>query len=185
MNEGGSRAVAKSSRHRTPTALCLRFYSTLLSKNKACMPPPLSRLLHTLHPVFPSSAPMARVFSRATSLPLSNPLLTTAFSSIHSSSSLSFTPKFNRFRVLWLSKHSAFGKNFHALSGEGDGRLLRPTGGRVWAAQRGYRKVRRRAVPKIKEKGLELNVSICIEEKLPDDPEILVNSQFVYLRLLE
>ncbi|KAG8635894.1 endoribonuclease YBEY, chloroplastic isoform X2 [Manihot esculenta] len=147
------------------------------------MPPPLSRLLRTLHPLFPSSAPMARVFSRATSLPLSNPLLTTAFSSIHSSSSLSFTPKFNRFRVLWLSKHSAFGKNFHALSGEGDGRLLRPTGGRVWAAQRGYRKVRRRAVPKIREKGLELNVSICIEEKLPDDPEILSIAELLRLNV--
>jgi hypothetical protein len=33
--------------------------------------------------------------------------------------------------------------------------------------------VRRRA-PKRKDKELELNVSICLEEELPDDPEILV-----------
>lgn len=45
--------------------------------------------------------------------------------------------------------------------------------GRVWASQREYRKVRRRAA-RSKERELELNVGICIEEDLPDDPEILV-----------
>ena len=45
--------------------------------------------------------------------------------------------------------------------------------GAVRAGQREYRKVRRRA-PKAKEKELELCVDICIEEDLPDDPEILV-----------
>lgn len=38
---------------------------------------------------------------------------------------------------------------------------------------REYRKVRRRT-PRSKQKELELSVDICIEEDLPDDPEILV-----------
>lgn len=43
---------------------------------------------------------------------------------------------------------------------------------KVFAEQRGYRKARRR-VAKSKQKELELNVSICIEDELPDDPEVL------------
>ncbi|WOG84073.1 hypothetical protein DCAR_0103253 [Daucus carota subsp. sativus] len=42
----------------------------------------------------------------------------------------------------------------------------------VFAEQRGYRKLRRRAA-KSKEKELELCVKICVEEQLPDDPETL------------
>ncbi|KAL8109945.1 endoribonuclease YBEY, chloroplastic isoform X1 [Apium graveolens] len=41
-----------------------------------------------------------------------------------------------------------------------------------FAEQRGYRKLRRRAV-KSKQKELELCVKICVEEQLPDDPETL------------
>jgi len=41
--------------------------------------------------------------------------------------------------------------------------------------KREYRKVRSRT-PKSKKKELELSVPICIEESLPDDPEILVSS---------
>lgn len=43
----------------------------------------------------------------------------------------------------------------------------------IFAEQRGYRKLRRRAV-KNKEKELELCVKICVEEQLPEDPETLV-----------
>lgn len=43
---------------------------------------------------------------------------------------------------------------------------------KVFSEQRGYRKVRRR-VAKSKPNELELNVSICIEDELPDDPEVL------------
>ena len=51
---------------------------------------------------------------------------------------------------------------------------------KVFAEQRGYRKVRRR-VAKSKQKELELNVSICIEDELPDDPEVLVRILFILL----
>ena len=52
---------------------------------------------------------------------------------------------------------------------------------KVFAEQRGYRKVRRR-VAKSKQKELELNVSICIEDELPDDPEVLVHILFILLK---
>lgn len=52
---------------------------------------------------------------------------------------------------------------------------------KVFAEQRGYRKVRRR-VAKSKQKELELNVSICIEDELPDDPEVLVHFLFILLQ---
>lgn len=49
----------------------------------------------------------------------------------------------------------------------------------MFASQREYRKSRKRSLKK-KEKELELSVNICIEEQLPDDPEIVV----IYLSLL-
>ena len=52
-------------------------------------------------------------------------------------------------------------------------RGVRATGG----GKREYRKVRSRT-PKKKKKELELSVPICIEESLPDDPEILVSFYF-------
>lgn len=54
--------------------------------------------------------------------------------------------------------------------------------GKVFAEQRGYRKVRRRPA-KNKEKELELDVKICIEEQLPDDPEIMV-SLSLYMHII-
>lgn len=63
-----------------------------------------------------------------------------------------------------------------------DGQGLSPLRGRVWASQREYRKVRRRAA-KSKEKALELNVSICIEEDLPDDPEVLSIAEMLRLNV--
>lgn len=70
---------------------------------------------------------------------------------------------------------SQFVRSFYVLSGTYN-KVQRPCG-RISCVQREYRKVRRR-VPKGKIKELELNVSICIEEELPDDPEILVPLSF-------
>jgi hypothetical protein len=55
-------------------------------------------------------------------------------------------------------------------------RGVRASGG----GQREYRKVRSRT-PKRKKKELELSVDICIEESLPDDPEILVGFYFIII----
>lgn len=69
-----------------------------------------------------------------------------------------------------LKKSSLLGRGTGGLWGGGDARAF----ARVSASQRGYRKVRRKPAKKSKEKELELSVSICIEDDLPDDPEILV-----------
>lgn len=69
---------------------------------------------------------------------------------------------------------SMFSRRFHALritGGGGDWKLPKPAG-RVFAERREYRKMRKR-MPKKKQE-LELSVSICIEEQLPDDLEIQV-----------
>lgn len=51
----------------------------------------------------------------------------------------------------------------------------------MFASQRDYRKFRKRPLKKRdKEKELELSVKICIEEQLPDDPEILVIPQLIF-----
>ncbi|CAL5435640.1 unnamed protein product [Camellia sinensis] len=54
---------------------------------------------------------------------------------------------------------------------------------KVFASQRGYRKVRRRPAKSRKEKELELNVDICIEEQLPDDSEILGIAEMLRLNV--
>lgn len=53
----------------------------------------------------------------------------------------------------------------------------------VRAGQREYRKARRRAPPKSKGKELQLCVDICIEEDLPDDPEILSIAELLRLNV--
>ena len=75
-------------------------------------------------------------------------------------------------RISGKINFSQFVRNFYALSGSYN--KVRAPCGRIFCGQREYRKVRRR-VPKRKIKELELNVSICIEEELPDDPEVLVS----------
>jgi hypothetical protein len=113
---------------------------------------------------------MARVLPRAAPvrlIPTPN-----AIASICLSPRLGLDTNANRFGVCPSLKSSLSGRGFHAQCRD-NGRALTPLG-RVWASQqREYRKVRRRAV-KGKEKELELIVSICIEEDLPDDPEVLV-----------
>lgn len=88
-----------------------------------------------------------------------------------------------------LPKSSLFGRSLRAAlcGGEGEeGRAPRSScSGRPWAAQkRNYRKVRRRAgKSKQTEKELELSVSICIEDDLPDDPEILSIAELLRLNV--
>lgn len=64
----------------------------------------------------------------------------------------------------------------------GDEKLLKARSGTVFASNREYRKLRRKPVKK-KEKELELNVSICIEEELPDDTEILSIAEMLRLNV--
>ncbi|XP_030445025.2 endoribonuclease YBEY, chloroplastic-like isoform X1 [Syzygium oleosum] len=66
--------------------------------------------------------------------------------------------------------------------GAGNEKRLVGVCGRVWASQREYRKVRRRAA-RSKERELELNVGICIEGDLPDDPEILSIAELLRLNV--
>lgn len=124
------------------------------------MLPLFSPLLRSL----PSSTtPMARIIARS-------PITVTFF---HSSSTVSLFPYHTkRFDISSFSNSSVFGRKFHALCAGKDGKLLKSSI-KVFAEKREYRKVKRRAT-KSKEKELELSVSICIEDELPDDPEISV-----------
>ncbi|XP_009140711.1 endoribonuclease YBEY, chloroplastic [Brassica rapa] len=84
---------------------------------------------------------------------------------------LATTP--NLLNVSSSDSSSMFHRRFHALRNivGGDWKLPKPAAaGRVFAERREYRKMRKRA-PKRKQE-LELSVSICIEEQLPDDTEI-------------
>lgn len=88
---------------------------------------------------------------------------------------LATTP--NLLNVSSSDSSSMFHRRFHALRNivGGDWKLPKPAAaGRVFAERREYRKMRKRA-PKRKQE-LELSVSICIEEQLPDDTEIQVLS---------
>ncbi|CAH8335743.1 unnamed protein product [Eruca vesicaria subsp. sativa] len=87
--------------------------------------------------------------------------LVTAPNRLNVTSSLSSSPNFP----------STLHRRFHALRNlvGGEWKLPKPAG-RVFAERREYRKMRKRA-PKRKQE-LELSVSICIEENLPDDNEI-------------
>ncbi|GAV65512.1 LOW QUALITY PROTEIN: UPF0054 domain-containing protein/Hydrolase_3 domain-containing protein, partial [Cephalotus follicularis] len=121
--------------------------------------PRVSPLLRNLFPPIPSSSsstPMARVLSRA-----APPSHKTAFS-FHSPSLVeSFPP-------LLVVQIRVIRRGFRALC-KGEERVLKPSRA-AFAGQRAYRKVRKRAV-KNKDKELEL-IAFCIEEDLPDDPEI-------------
>ncbi|KAL5558625.1 hypothetical protein UlMin_034836 [Ulmus minor] len=121
-----------------------------------------------------SSARMARIVLRAVpvhfnSFPTSSP---------SSPARLGFLPR--GFHDFLVPKSSLLGRRFHATCGE-ERRNLRSLG-RVFALQRDYRKVRKRAA-KSKEKELELSVSICIEDDLPDDPEILSIAEMLRLNV--
>ncbi|KAG6644034.1 endoribonuclease YBEY, chloroplastic isoform X2 [Carya illinoinensis] len=141
----------------------------------------LSSLLRNLHPppLLSSRSPsMARVLSLPTPLPLS--LAPKTITSIRVSAQSGFLINTNSLRVSPSLKSSLCDRGFNSLCRE-DGRGLAPLG-RVWASQREYRKVRRRA-SRSKVKELELNVSICIEEDLPDDAEILSITEMLRLNV--
>lgn len=78
-------------------------------------------------------------------------------------------------RAGFAALSTAFGRTFHGLRGG----VWKPTG-RPWpeavaAQSKNYRKVRRKPT---KNRELELNVSICIEEGLPDDDSELMVSVY-------
>ncbi|XP_052290816.1 endoribonuclease YBEY, chloroplastic isoform X2 [Citrus sinensis] len=129
------------------------------------MLPRLSSVLRTL----PSStAPMARIISRATPLPVTR----TSYAAISFLNSPSISYKTHRLDASSPSNSSPlFGRGFRVLCRREEESVVRSSR-KVFAEQRGYRKARRR-VAKSKQKELELNVSICIEDELPDDPEVL------------
>ncbi|KAG2389797.1 Endoribonuclease protein [Vigna angularis] len=84
-------------------------------------------------------------------------------------------------RVSLFLKSPRFGRSFHALTRcrtEGRHRLVAG----VRSESKEYRKVRRRA-SKNKEKELQLRVEICLEEDLPDDPEILSIAELLRLNV--
>ncbi|KAK3022949.1 hypothetical protein RJ639_046767 [Escallonia herrerae] len=100
----------------------------------------------------------------------------------HSSSHLTlFRSSFRLCLPHASSDSSVFGRRINSVRCESCS--LSPRGfGKVLADQRGYRKVRRRPA-KNREKELELDVKICIEEQLPDDPEILDIAELLRLNV--
>ncbi|KAF9662349.1 hypothetical protein SADUNF_Sadunf18G0043600 [Salix dunnii] len=124
--------------------------------------------------------PMALAVSRATPpLPLHTVLRGTTRSFLQSPSSLSFARKPSNFNFVLLTNTGLFNKKLKTFSQDN----YRCT---VWASQRGYRELRRRpaaARRSKKKKDLELNVSICIEEGLPNDPEILSIAELLRLNV--
>lgn len=131
----------------------------------------LSPLIRTVPPLPPSMA--ARVLSRAL------PSIAALPSKLSSP-----PPPPRRFHVTasCLEAASLFGRRIFISN---NGSCIAPrfggkNGNAVVAARREYRKVRSRRVAaanKNKEKELELSVKICLEEQLPEDPEIMVLSQ--------
>lgn len=95
---------------------------------------------------------------------------------VRSSPRIALATTANLLNVSSSDSSSMFHRRFHAVRniGGGDWKLPKPAAGRVFAERREYRKMRKRA-PKRKQE-LELSVSICIEEQLPDDTEIQVLS---------
>ncbi|PIN24725.1 Sugar-phosphatase [Handroanthus impetiginosus] len=136
----------------------------------------LSLLLRTLLPPSPSSM-AARVISRAL------PSLAALPSKLPSS------PLPHRFHIPHSETASLFGRG-RFISND-NSCIARQFGGRngtaaVLAARREYRKVRSRraaAAKKSKEKELELSVKICLEEQLPEDPEILDIAEMMRLNV--
>ncbi|KAI4337527.1 hypothetical protein L6164_015931 [Bauhinia variegata] len=143
------------------------------------MPPRVSLILRPLHLRLLASVPvMARASTCATQLhfyPAPNNA-TSVRSSLHFPS-VYFS---HRFDASLLINSSLFDRRFHVPC-RNEGKYLGAFGA-VRAGQREYRKVRKRA-RKTKEKDLELNVNICIEEELPDDPEILNIAELLRLNL--
>ncbi|CAN6841799.1 unnamed protein product [Brassica oleracea] len=141
-----------------------------------CETPPslvsLSSMLSRLSPILRHNrlfSAEARAMTRATlyhHARVLQPLL------VRSSPRIALATTANLLNVSSSDSSSMFHRRFHALRNIGGGvwKLPKPAAGRVFAERREYRKMRKRA-PKRKQE-LELSVSICIEEQLPDDTEI-------------
>ncbi|KAJ0940163.1 putative sugar-phosphatase [Helianthus annuus] len=139
--------------------------------------PPIPNLLRNLHssPHLSSMATTALIFrsvcSPSSSLPTFRSPVTSSRPNIPFSASIS-------------TSKPLFGGLFGSVSRDGDwmrsGRFRK-----VYASQRGYRKVRGRSSVRRNEKGkeLELDVKICVEEQLPDDPEILDIAEMLRLNV--
>ncbi|CAL8102427.1 unnamed protein product [Prunus armeniaca] len=145
---------------------------------------PSSTLLRTLlHLPSSSATQMGRYIPRATLLSITPiPIRHTAASFPALPHSIS-PPKTQRF---YASKSSLFGWKFHSLCGDEWRGAARPPllSGPIYSSQREYRKMRRRTTKtKEKEKEIELDVSICIEEDLPDDPEVLSIAELLRLNV--
>ncbi|OVA12472.1 Endoribonuclease YbeY [Macleaya cordata] len=120
-----------------------------------------------------SGASMARIVTRAFPLAFrSSPNNQTSLRFL-SHTSTRFLTSFSS-----SSSSSVFGRRIQISCEE----ERNPTRKGVFANQRGYRKVRRWPEKK-KEKELELNVQICLEEELPDDPEILNIAEMLKLNV--
>ncbi|XP_058189797.1 endoribonuclease YBEY, chloroplastic isoform X2 [Rhododendron vialii] len=130
------------------------------------MLPRFSPLLRTLHPHFPADPMAARAVSRSLSSPI------TAYFRHSSYSTLLPSPIRLCASPLCLDS-SVFGWRLSDSRRE-DPSVPRGLFEKLFAAERGYRKVPRgrRKPARRKRKELELIVDICIEEQLPDDSEI-------------
>lgn len=134
----------------------------------------LRRLIH--HPF--STNQMARVVARASPVLLKSSSNTTPFSHSHPHSiSLPYKTRF----LSSSFDSTSFGGKFY-ISHHDDRRFSRGPGRIFASSERTYRKVRGRTA-KGKKKELELNVSICIEEELPDDSEILNIAELLRLNV--
>ncbi|KAG5524785.1 hypothetical protein RHGRI_031448 [Rhododendron griersonianum] len=130
------------------------------------MLPRFSPLLRTLHPPFPADLMAARAVSRSLPSPI------TAYFRHSSYSTLLPSPIRLCASPLCLDS-SVFGWRLSDSRRE-DPSVPRGLFEKLFAAERGYRKVPRgrRKPARRKRKELELIVDICIEEQLPDDSEI-------------
>ncbi|KAL1552386.1 endoribonuclease YBEY, chloroplastic-like [Salvia divinorum] len=105
-------------------------------------------------------------------------------------SRLSHPPPHRRFYALASSAEVASISGRRIFVSDGGSRIARFSGRNggvvVAAGRREYRKVRSRRVAgakKSKEKELELSVKICLEEQLPEDPEILDITEIMRLNV--
>ncbi|KAI8531028.1 hypothetical protein RHMOL_Rhmol11G0106000 [Rhododendron molle] len=130
------------------------------------MLPRFSPLLRILHPPFPADLMAARAVSRSLPSPI------TAYFRHSSYSTLLPSPIRLCASPLCLDS-SVFGWRLSDSRRE-DPSVPRGLFEKLFAAERGYRKVPRgrRKPARRKRKELELIVDICIEEQLPDDSEI-------------
>ncbi|KAJ6812894.1 uncharacterized protein M6B38_146160 [Iris pallida] len=129
---------------------------------------------------------MARMVSRA--LPLASRASTSSFPLRRLPTSSPFTPSPPSSSILSpralfpiLMSFSSSRRSFHVLP-----RGSSPFGGGIFSSLRGFRKTRRRQAskkqaPPHKERELELSVKICVEDDLPDDPELMSIAEMLKL----